>query len=42
MKVPDGWKMPNFYKFSGEDNKTTKEHSSMFIAQLGDLVPWNI
>jgi hypothetical protein len=42
MKAPDGWKMPNFYKFSGEDNKITKEHISMFIAQLGDLVPWNI
>jgi hypothetical protein len=36
MKAPDDWKVADFYKFSGEDNKTSKEHISMFIAQLGE------
>jgi hypothetical protein len=36
MKASDGWKVLDFYKFRGKDNKTTKEHISMFIAQLGE------
>jgi hypothetical protein len=36
MKAPDGWKVPNFNKFSGDDSKSTMEHISMFLAQLGE------
>ena len=32
MKAPDGWEVLDLYKFSGEDNKTTKEHINMFHA----------
>ena len=35
MKASNGWKVPNFYRFSGEDNKI-REHISMFLAQLGE------
>ena len=31
MKPLDGWRVPDFYKFTGEDNKIKKEHISMFI-----------
>jgi hypothetical protein len=30
MKVPDGWKVPDFNKFSGDDSKSTMKHISMF------------
>jgi hypothetical protein len=36
MEAPAGWKVPHFYKFSGENHKTTREHISMFLAQLGE------
>jgi hypothetical protein len=36
MKAPDGWRVPNFNKFSGDDSKSTIEHISMFLAQLGE------
>jgi hypothetical protein len=36
MKAPNGWKVPNFNKFSGDDSKSTMEHISMFLAQLGE------
>jgi hypothetical protein len=36
MKVPDGWKVPDFNKFSGDDSKSTIEHISMFLTQLGE------
>ena len=36
LKSPDDWRVPYFYKFSGEDNKSTMEHSSLFLAQLGE------
>jgi hypothetical protein len=36
MKAPDGWKVPDFNKFSGDDSKSTIEHISMFLAQLGE------
>jgi hypothetical protein len=38
MKAPDRWKVPNFNMFSGNDNKSTMEHISMFLAQLVKLV----
>jgi hypothetical protein len=36
MKAPDGWKVPDFNKFSGDDSKSTMEHISMLLAQLGE------
>jgi hypothetical protein len=27
--------MPNFYEFSGEDDKTAVEHISIYLSQLG-------
>jgi hypothetical protein len=36
MKAPDGWKVPDFYKFSGDDSRTSMEHVSKFLAQLGE------
>ena len=35
MRNPLGWKVPDFQKFSGNDNKSTMEHVSMYLAQLG-------
>jgi len=35
MKASNGWKVPDFYRLSGEDNKI-REHISMFLAQLGE------
>jgi hypothetical protein len=26
LEAPNGWWIPNFYEFSGEDNKTVVEH----------------
>jgi hypothetical protein len=37
MSHPPGWHVPDFVKFSGEDNRTTWEHMSQYIAQLGDV-----
>ena len=36
MKSPDGWRVSDFNKFSGDDSKSTVEHISMFLAQLGE------
>jgi hypothetical protein len=36
IKAPDGWRVPHFNKFSGDDSKSTMEHISMFLAQLGE------
>jgi hypothetical protein len=36
MKAPDGWKVSDFNKFSGDDSKSTMEYISMFVAQLGE------
>jgi len=36
MKAPNGWRVPDFQKFSGDDSKLTMEHISMFLAQLGE------
>jgi len=31
-----GWRVPNFIKFSGDDNRSTWEHISQYVAQLGE------
>ena len=31
-----GWCVPDFVKFSGDDNRSTWEHISQYIAQLGE------
>jgi hypothetical protein len=36
IKASDGWKVPDFNKFSGDDSKSTMEHINMFLAQLGE------
>jgi hypothetical protein len=36
MAYPPGWRIPDFIKFSGEENRTTWEHISQYIAQLGE------
>jgi hypothetical protein len=36
MKALDGWKVPDFNKFSGDDSKSTMEYISMFLTQLGE------
>ena len=33
---PPGYKVPDFVKFSGEGTKTTWEHVSQYLAQLGE------
>jgi hypothetical protein len=35
LKTPDSWWIPNFYEFSGEDNKTVVEHINIYLSQLG-------
>ena len=35
LKTPDGWWIPDFYEFSGEDDKTAVEHISIYLSQLG-------
>jgi hypothetical protein len=32
-----GWHTPDFAKFNGEDNRTTWEHVSQYLAQLGEV-----
>jgi hypothetical protein len=36
MAYTPGWHVPDFVKFNGEDNRTTWEHKSQYIAQLGE------
>ena len=31
-----GWRVPDFIKFSGDDNRSTWEHISQYVAQLGE------
>jgi hypothetical protein len=38
---PLGWCMPNFVKFSGDDNRTTWEYISQYTAQLGEAGTFN-
>jgi hypothetical protein len=33
---PIGWCILNFMKFNGEDSRTTWEHVSQYLAQLGE------
>ena len=36
IPYPAGWRVPDFVKFSGDDNRSTLEHISQYIAQLGE------
>ena len=36
IPYPACWCVPNFAKFSGDDNRFTWEHISQYIAQLGE------
>jgi hypothetical protein len=36
MTYPSGWRVPDFVKFSSEENRTIWEHISQYIAQLGE------
>ena len=38
IHYPTGWRAPDFVKFSGDDNQSTREHISQYIAQLGEAV----
>jgi hypothetical protein len=37
VPYPMGWRTPDFVKFNGEDNRTTWEHVSQYLAQLGKV-----
>jgi hypothetical protein len=37
VPYPMGWCTPNFVKFNGEDNRTTWDHLSQYLAQLGEV-----
>jgi hypothetical protein len=41
VAFPLGWRMPDFVKFSGDDNHTTWEHISQYTAQLGEAGTYN-
>lgn len=32
----NGWRVPEFVKFNGDDGRTTREHVSQYLAQLGE------
>jgi hypothetical protein len=32
LKTPNGWWIPDFYEFSGEDDKTAVEHISIYLS----------
>ena len=36
VPYPVGWRCPEFVKFNGDDSKTTWEHISQYLAQLGE------
>jgi hypothetical protein len=36
FSYPIGWRCPEFVKFNGDDSKTTWEHVSQYLAQLGE------
>ena len=36
VPYPSGWRIPNFIKFSGDDNRSIWEHISQYVAQLGE------
>ena len=33
---PSGWRVPDFIKFSGDDNRSTWKHISQYVAQLSE------
>jgi hypothetical protein len=37
VPYPVGWRTCDFVKFNGEDNRTTWEHVSQYLAQLGEV-----
>ena len=37
IAYPAGWRVSDFVKFSGDDNRSTWEHISQYIAQLGEV-----
>jgi hypothetical protein len=39
--LPRGWRMTDLIKFSGDDDQTTWEHISQYIAQLGEAGVYN-
>jgi hypothetical protein len=39
--LPRVWRMPDLIKFSGDDDRTTWEHISQYIAQLGEAGVYN-
>jgi hypothetical protein len=41
VAFPPGWLMPDFVKFSGDDNRTTWEHIIQYTAQLGEVGTYN-
>jgi hypothetical protein len=41
VDFPSGWRMPDFVNFSGDDNRTTREHISQYTAQLGEAGTYN-
>ena len=38
VTYPAGFRLPEFVKFNGDDSKSTFEHVSQYLAQLGELV----
>jgi len=36
IPYPTGWRVLDFIKFSGDDNRSTWEHISQYVAQLGE------
>ena len=36
VTYPAGFRLPEFVKSNGEDNKSTFEHVSQYLAQLGE------
>jgi hypothetical protein len=36
VAYPAGWRVPDFIKFDGEGSRTTWEHVSKYLAQLGE------
>jgi hypothetical protein len=36
VAYPAGWRVPDFSKFDGEGSRTTWEHVSQYLAQLGE------
>ena len=41
VAYPTGFRLPEFVKFNGEDTRSTFEHISQYLAQLGEAVSIN-